>query len=64
MIGSEPLGASDKVNKLCRMVREARYEIVIVTDSDVRVDPGYLRAIAASIPGSQGWRRNVSIAAE
>ena len=46
-IGSEPLGASDKVNKLCRMVREARHEIVIVTDSDVRVEPGFLRAIAA-----------------
>jgi ceramide glucosyltransferase len=46
-IGSEPLGASDKVNKLCRMVREARHEIVIVTDSDVRVEPGFLRAVAA-----------------
>jgi ceramide glucosyltransferase len=46
LVGSEPLGASDKVNKLCRMMREARHEIVIVTDSDVRVDPGFLRAIA------------------
>jgi ceramide glucosyltransferase len=48
LVGSESLGASDKVNKLCRMVREARHEIVIVTDSDVRVDPGFLRAIAAA----------------
>ena len=47
LVGSEPLGASDKVNKLCRMVREARHEIVIVTDSDVRVEPGFLRAVAA-----------------
>jgi ceramide glucosyltransferase len=47
LIGSDPLGASDKVNKLCRLVREAQHEIVIVTDSDVRVDPGHLRAIAA-----------------
>jgi ceramide glucosyltransferase len=51
-VGSEPLGASDKVNKLCRLVREARHEIVIVTDSDVRVAPGYLRAIAASFRDS------------
>src|SRR6202042_341408 len=47
LIGSEPLGVSDKVNKLCRMVREARHEILAVSDSDVRVEPEYLRAIAA-----------------
>jgi ceramide glucosyltransferase len=47
IVGSEPLGVSDKVNKLCRMVREATYEIVVVSDSDVRVEPQYLRAIAA-----------------
>src|ERR1700688_631896 len=35
LIGSEPLGASDKVNKLCRMAREARNDVVIVSDSDV-----------------------------
>jgi ceramide glucosyltransferase len=47
IVGSEPLGVSDKVNKLCRMVREATYEIVVVSDSDVRVEPQYLCAIAA-----------------
>jgi ceramide glucosyltransferase len=47
IVGSEPLGVSDKVNKLCRMVREATHEIVAVSDSDVRVEPQYLRAIAA-----------------
>src|ERR1700683_3845809 len=45
LIGSEPVGASDKVNKLCRMVREARHDTVIVSDSDVRVGPGFLRAV-------------------
>jgi len=49
LIGSEPVGASDKVNKLCRMAREARHEVVIVTDSDVRVEPGFLRAIVAPL---------------
>ena len=47
LVGSDPLGVSDKVNKLCRMSREAKHSIVIVSDSDVRVDPGYLRAVAA-----------------
>jgi ceramide glucosyltransferase len=47
LIGSEPLGVSDKVNKLCRMAREAQHEILAVSDSDVRVQPEYLRTIAA-----------------
>jgi ceramide glucosyltransferase len=45
LIGADSLGASDKVNKLCRMVHEARHEIVIVTDSDVRVEAGFLRVV-------------------
>jgi ceramide glucosyltransferase len=46
-VGADPLGASDKVNKLCRMTREARNEILVVSDSDVRVEPGFLAAVAA-----------------
>jgi ceramide glucosyltransferase len=52
LVGSDPLGASDKVNKVCRMVREARNEIIIVSDSDVRVQPGFLRAVAGPFSDS------------
>ena len=47
LMGAEPIGVSDKVNKLARMAREARHDVVIVTDSDVRVEPGFLREIVA-----------------
>ncbi len=47
LIGAEPLGASDKVNKLCRMTREAMHDLVIVSDSDVRVESDFLRSVVA-----------------
>ena len=45
LTGSAQLGASDKVNKVVRMAREAKHEILIVSDSDVRVEPGFLRGV-------------------
>jgi ceramide glucosyltransferase len=47
LVGAEPVGASDKMNKLCRMAREAKHQILVVSDSDVRVEPGFLRAVVA-----------------
>jgi ceramide glucosyltransferase len=56
LIGAEEIGVSDKVNKLCRMTRESRHDLVLVSDSDVRVDPGFLREVARpfSDPGVGG----------
>jgi len=47
VVGVPELGPSSKVNKLCRLVREARFDLLVVSDSDISVPPGYLRAVAA-----------------
>ncbi len=48
LIGAEPLGVNDRINKLCRLVREARYHLLVVTDSDIRAEAGFLRAMAGA----------------
>ena len=53
LIGSEPLGVSDKMNKVARMAHESHHELLIVSDSDVRVGPTFLRTIAASFRDPQ-----------
>ena len=45
--GVANLGANNKVNNLCRLVREAKYDFVVMSDSDVRVDGDYLHHAAA-----------------
>jgi len=49
LIGAEHLGANRKVNKLARLAREAQYELLALTDGDVRVGPRYLREVAAPL---------------
>ena len=46
------LGTNSKVNSLCRLVQEAKYELLVMSDSDVRVEPGYLREAAAPFANS------------
>jgi ceramide glucosyltransferase len=41
----ERLGASGKVSNLVQMLGEARYEHVIINDSDIRVSPHYLTRV-------------------
>jgi ceramide glucosyltransferase len=47
LVGAEEIGANRKVNKLVRLAKEARHEIVAISDGDVRVGPQYLREIVA-----------------
>lgn len=41
------IGENNKVNTLCRLVKEATHELMVMSDSDVRVDRNYLREVAA-----------------
>jgi len=49
LYGSGRDAFNDKVGKLVRMVREARNEVLVINDSDVRVKPDYLRTVVAPL---------------
>ena len=49
LFGAGGKGSNDKVAKLARMVKEARHEYVVISDSDVRVRSDYLRKVIAPL---------------
>src|SRR5258705_18717 len=49
VIGSGRVVTNDKVAKLARLVEEAAHEHLVISDSDVRVGPDYLRKVVAPL---------------
>ena len=49
LFGSGRVATNDKVAKLARLTNEAQYEYLVINDSDVRAEPGYLRTIVAPL---------------
>jgi len=47
LYGSGRNAINDKVARLVRLVNEARYDILVITDGDIRVRPDYLRSVVA-----------------
>jgi len=45
--GIEQIGANRKLNSLAKLAKEAKYDLLVISDSDVRTSPGYLREVAA-----------------
>ena len=55
VMGAPFVGENRKVNNLALMMREARHEILAITDGDVRVGPDYLRnAVAPFVDNATG----------
>jgi ceramide glucosyltransferase len=47
--GSGRIATNDKVAKLVRLVKEAGHEVIVISDSDVRVRPDYLWQVTAPL---------------
>jgi ceramide glucosyltransferase len=53
MVCTKNLGTNTKVSNLAQMLPEARYELMLVNDSDIRVQPDYLRRVTAPLADPQ-----------
>ena len=39
------IGTNEKINNLCQLAQKAKYDLLVMSDSDVRVEPDYLRTV-------------------
>lgn len=53
VVDPTPHGANRKVGNLINMLGQARHDLLVIADSDMHVEPGFLRRIAAAFrPGT------------
>ena len=57
----ELLGANGKVSNLVQMVPQARYEHLLINDSDIRVSPHYLRHVMPAFALSGDTKKKVGM---
>ena len=53
MVCAKSLGANVKVSNLAQMLLEAKHEIILVNDSDIRVQTDYLQRVTAPLADAQ-----------
>ncbi|MGA7625461.1 MAG: glycosyltransferase [Candidatus Acidiferrales bacterium] len=53
LYGSSGAGINDKVARLVRLSQEAKYDLFVISDADVRVGPDYLKSVVAPFRDSQ-----------
>jgi ceramide glucosyltransferase len=53
IVGIPQVGNSHKTNSLCRLVEEAHYDLLVMNDSDVRVEENYLRHVTGPFRDSR-----------
>jgi ceramide glucosyltransferase len=41
------IGTNEKINNLCQLAQKAKYDLLVMSDSDVRVEQDYLKAVVA-----------------
>ncbi len=57
----EMLGTNGKVSNLVQMLRAARYDYLLINDSDILVSPRYLRNIVSAFQPGLGRKRAVGL---